>query len=73
MKQAEELQVNVYYIKEIIKAGEDYPEIVLHDPKADTIYMFCYTSGTTGEPKAAMLPHSAFVSNQHLHDYGLDS
>lgn len=28
--------------------------------------MFCFTSGTTGEPKAAKLSHSGFVGVQHL-------
>jgi len=23
--------------------------------------MFCYTSGTTGDPKAAMIPHKGFI------------
>jgi len=31
--------------------------------------MFCYTSGTTGDPKGAKMSHSGFVSTQHLVDY----
>ena len=31
--------------------------------------MFCYTSGTTGDPKAAMLPHSAFIAMLQNVDY----
>lgn len=32
-------------------------------PKTDDIYMFCYTSGTTGDPKAAMLSHKNLLSS----------
>ena len=31
-------------------------------PKTDDIYMFCYTSGTTGDPKAAMLSHKNLIA-----------
>ena len=35
--------------------------------------MFCYTSGTTGDPKGAMLNHGGFVSLVHLIDwYNID-
>lgn len=32
-------------------------------PTADDIYMFCYTSGTTGDPKAAMLSHGNIMAS----------
>lgn len=31
--------------------------------------MFCYTSGTTGDPKGAKMSHAGFVATQHLHEY----
>jgi long-chain acyl-CoA synthetase len=31
--------------------------------------MFCYTSGTTGDPKAAMISHSAMVAVTNILDY----
>lgn len=37
-------------------------DIEFEEPKSDTIYMLCYTSGTTGDPKGSMIPHSYFVS-----------
>jgi long-chain acyl-CoA synthetase len=35
--------------------------------------MFCYTSGTTGDPKGVMLTHNSFVSCLHFADwYNID-
>ena len=36
--------------------------MALREPEPDTIYMFCYTSGTTGDPKAAMLTHKNLIA-----------
>jgi long-chain acyl-CoA synthetase len=46
--------------------GNSNPHVVLDEPTPDTIYMFCYTSGTTGDPKGAMLSHKALLSCMHL-------
>lgn len=35
--------------------------MIFNEPTPETIHMFCYTSGTTGDPKAAMLSHKAFI------------
>lgn len=37
-------------------------EYVKTPPSSDDIYMFCYTSGTTGVPKAAMLTHGNLIA-----------
>lgn len=52
------------HINEVIEHGRKHASIdlVALKPKTDDIYMFCYTSGTTGDPKAAMLSHRNLLS-----------
>ena len=55
--------LKLYRYTDLIKSGKKNNHLKLKKPNVDTIYMFCYTSGTTGEPKAAMLANSCFVAN----------
>jgi long-chain acyl-CoA synthetase len=66
---AQENGLTLYDYKSVIEAGRQHPEVTLNDPEPETIYMFCYTSGTTGDPKGAMMSHAGFVATQHLHEY----
>ena len=56
--------LTIMHINEVIEHGRKHKNIELNQfkPKTDDIYMFCYTSGTTGDPKAAMLSHKNLVS-----------
>ncbi len=42
--------------------GAKAPLVELPELDADTILSFCYTSGTTGDPKAAIISHGNIVS-----------
>ena len=52
--------LKVLSFEEVEKAGEAKP-LPLTPPKADDVNTFCYTSGTTGMPKGAMITHAQFV------------
>lgn len=56
--------LQIMHINEVIEHGRKHASIDLSEqkPKTDDIYMFCYTSGTTGDPKAAMLTHKNLLS-----------
>lgn len=61
---AKSVGLNLYSFQEVIDAGakSQHTHESLVEPKAETVYMFCYTSGTTGDPKAAELTHKNMLS-----------
>mmetsp|Transcript_8547 Transcript_8547/g.14411 ORF Transcript_8547/g.14411 Transcript_8547/m.14411 type:complete len:371 (-) Transcript_8547:647-1759(-) len=63
-KDGEEADIKVFHINEVIEEGKKHANINLEElmPSPDDIQMFCYTSGTTGDPKAAMLTHGNLIS-----------
>lgn len=45
----------------------------MREPKPDTIYMLCFTSGTTGDAKGSKETHSAFLADLYFFEHvGLD-
>lgn len=63
-KDGEEAGIRVFHINEVIEEGKKHASINLEEltPSPDDIQMFCYTSGTTGDPKAAKLSHGNLVA-----------
>jgi long-chain acyl-CoA synthetase len=59
---AKDAGLNLYTFKEVQETGAKYSDYIKTPPVEDDIYMFCYTSGTTGTPKAAMLTHGNLVA-----------
>ena len=61
LNKAKELGIKVYHYNDILNEGKKHPDATFREPTPETTHMFCYTSGTTGDPKAAILTHSCFV------------
>jgi long-chain acyl-CoA synthetase len=73
---AKQAELNIYTLKEVVEIGRKFKEEgkatkTLPDP--DHVYMFSYTSGTTGDPKGVKLTHKMILAcgyavNQRLTD-----
>ncbi|KAJ0400297.1 hypothetical protein ATCC90586_004254 [Pythium insidiosum] len=60
-KEAAALNVALTGLKELLSVGEKKP-VAADPPTPDDICTICYTSGTTGNPKGALLTHANMVS-----------
>jgi long-chain acyl-CoA synthetase len=61
-QQAEDAGFTVYQYTELMAEGYNN-QAELIPPTPETIYTFCYTSGTTGVPKGAMISHKNILAD----------
>ena len=62
VKEAVDCGLIVYLYPDIIKIGTE-KEWIFYPCKPETIATFCYTSGTTGTPKGAMISHRGLLAD----------
>ncbi len=56
------VKAEVITLESVVKAGKEHPRSHI-PPQPTDIATLCYTSGTTGVPKGAMLSHASLVAN----------
>ena len=63
-EEAKKYDLKILFFENVIKEGKlNRKFFKLNPSKPDTIATFCYTSGTTGIPKGAMLSHRAIIAD----------
>jgi long-chain acyl-CoA synthetase len=61
IKEAEGLGIKCYTYEQVFELAKG-KETTFTPASPDTVATFCYTSGTTGIPKGAMIPHKALLA-----------
>lgn len=66
---ATQVGFNIFQFNDLIREGYRMIDQPKQEPVKDSVFMIGVTSGTTGEPKLAMLSHLNFISGQVCADY----
>lgn len=61
--QADQAGIRVFTFDQVLEAGNNATMLELNRCKTDDVFMLCYTSGTTGDPKGVKLTHKMFANN----------
>ena len=70
LEELKNLGINIYKFDDIIEKGKSEGQnIILNPAKPESICTICYTSGTTGNPKGAMVSHQALESTIDCMDH----
>lgn len=71
-EQGKAIGCKIYSMKEIEEIGKNKPQ-PLNLPGNQDVAFFCYTSGTTGDPKGGLITHGGLISClTGVRHYGLD-
>ena len=66
---ASQCGLELFSFNDLVSEGFRIHAVEKEEPNADTLLILGVTSGTTGEPKIAMLTHINFISGQASHEF----